>query len=355
VIHWPAGIKARGEVRNQYHHAVDIVPTILECCGVEFPDTVDGVAQVPLAGVSMKYTFEADGPTRKQRQYYEMMGHRGIWADGWKAVTVHGPVSRMGNYESDEWQLFHTDDDRSEAHDVADRYPDKLEELKALWLEEAKRNDVLPLSDHASADLPPGMLYHVPVPPSGRYTYYPGTAPIPEASAAGTVNRSFKILAEVEFTPDSEGAIVAQGSRFGGYALFVKDGKLYYVYNFLGIPPEQQLIADAPTDGTHVIGVEFTKERVGEHKEPHGPCRLYVDDEVVAEAEIRTIYTRYGLAGEGLCVGYDSGDSVSREYRPKFEFTGGTIHKVVYDVSDDHYLDIENHFAAAMARDRGRW
>jgi hypothetical protein len=174
---------------------------------------------------------------------------------------------------------------------------------------------------------------------------------IPEASAAGTVNRSFKILAEVEFTPSSEGVIVAQGSRFGGYALFVKEAKLYYVYNFLGVPPEQLLIADAPTSGMHLVGVESTKETVGEHKEPHGPCKLYVDDEVVAEAEIRTIYTRYGLAGEGLCVGFDSGDSVSKEYRPNFEFTGGTIHKVVFDAGDDHYLDLENHYAAAMARD----
>ena len=110
---------------------------------------------------------------------------------------------------------------------------------------------------------------------------------IPEASAARTTNASHKILAEVEFTPDSEGVIVAQGSRFGGYTLFVKDGKLTYVYNFLGIPPEQKVVADAPTSGTHVVGIEFTKERVGEHHEPHGPLKLHVDDEVVAEAEIR--------------------------------------------------------------------
>jgi hypothetical protein len=136
------------------------------------------------------------------------------------------------------------------------------------------------------------------------------------------LDRSFKILADVELTPASAGVIVAQGSRFGGYSLFVKDAKLYYVYNFLGVPPEQQLIADLPAPGRHLIGVEFTKVSVGQHKEPHGPCKLYVDDNVVAEAEIRTIYTRYGLPGEGLCVGYDSGDSVSKEYRPRSSSPG---------------------------------
>ena len=125
-------------------------------------------------------------------------------------------------------------------------------------------------------------------PTSGQYTYYPGTSEVPEASAASTTNVSHRILAEVEFTPDSQGVIVAQGSRFGGFSLFVKDGKLTYAYNFLGIPPEQRIVADAPTSGTHIVGIEFTKERTGEHHEPHGPLKLFVDDEVVAEEEIRT-------------------------------------------------------------------
>jgi hypothetical protein len=145
--------------------------------------------------------------------------------------------------------------------------------------------------------------------------------------------------------------IVAQGSRFGGYSLFVKDGKLTYVYNFLGIPPEQRVVADAPTSGTHLVGIEFTKERVGEYHEPHGTLKLHVDEEVVAEAEIRTILSRYSLCGEGLCIGYDGGDAVSSEYKPKFEFTGGKIVKVVFDVADDAYVDVERELAAAMARD----
>jgi hypothetical protein len=145
--------------------------------------------------------------------------------------------------------------------------------------------------------------------------------------------------------------IFAQGSRFGGYTLFVKDGKLTYVYNFLGIPPEQEIVADAPTSGTHIVGVDFTREKAGEHHEPIGTLKLFVDDEVVAEDEIRTVASRYSLCGEGLCIGYDGGDAVSSEYKPKFEFTRGRIVKVVFDVADDAYVDVEQEMAAAIARD----
>ncbi len=148
VIHWPAGIQARGEVRDQYHHSTDIVPTIYDVCGVECRRRTTARSRRPLAGVSMRYSFDdADAPTRKETQYYEMLGARGIWHEGWKAVTVHGPMSAMKRFEDDQWQLFHTDEDRSEAHDVAEQHPERVEELKALWMEEAKANDVLPLND----------------------------------------------------------------------------------------------------------------------------------------------------------------------------------------------------------------
>ena len=145
--------------------------------------------------------------------------------------------------------------------------------------------------------------------------------------------------------------IFASGSRFGGHSLFVKDGNLVYAYNFLGVPPEIRIVAPAPRSGPHVVGVEFTKERVGEHHESYGPLKLYVDEEVVAEGEIRTVTGHFSLCGEGLCIGYDSGDAVSSEYDAGFAFTGGTIAKVVFDVADDAYIDVERHLAAAMARD----
>jgi arylsulfatase len=350
VIHWPKGIKAKGEVRHQYHHCTDIVPTILEACGVPMPEVIDGVKQAPLAGVSMLYSFDSpDAPTTKETQYYEMLGTRGIWSKGWKAATIHAPLpSDQGNFDKDVWQLFHTDADRAEARDLAAEHPDKLKELIALWFSEAEKNNVLPLVDLGVRAIHEAE-YHAPK--RDRYVYYPGTTEVPEAAAARTLGVSFNILAEVEFTGDSQGVIVAQGSRFGGYSLFVKGGKLFYVYNFLGIPPEQRLVCEAPKLGKHIVGVEFVKERISELGEAFGVMTLHVDEQIVAQAPFRTQTGRYILCGEGLCVGYDGGDAVSSEYRPQFPFTGGRVVKVIYDIADDAYIDVERKLAAALARD----
>ncbi|MRG59636.1 sulfatase-like hydrolase/transferase [Agromyces sp. CFH 90414] len=357
VIHWPAGIAAKGEVRSQYHHCTDIVPTILDVCGVQMPEVYAGVEQTPLPGVSMRYSFDADGPTTKQTQYYEMLGSRGIWHEGWKAVAEHGPMGGFSGFDEDRWQLFHTDVDRAEAHDLAAEHPEKLEELKALWLEDAKANDVLPLNDLQIIGNPKdfetfvAMEFHQPAPPSGRFVYYPGTSEVPERSAANVHNVSYKILAEVELTSESEGVVFAHGSRFGGHALFVKDGTITYAYNFLGIPPEDRIQAPAPVSGRHIIGVEFTKERLGEYREGIGPLKLYVDETLVAEQEIRTVMGHFSLCGEGLTIGRDSADPVSALYGPGFDWKGGAIEKVVFDIADDAYIDLEAHLAAAMARD----
>ncbi len=358
VIHWPAGIKAKGEVRHQYHHSTDIVLTILDVCGVEFPDIYNGVAQNPLSGVSMRYSFDnAEAATSKVTQHYEMFGNRGIWHNGWKAVTEHGPGSGVSNFDSDRWQLFHTDEDRSEAHDIADQHPDKVAELKTLWMREAEANNVLTLNDLQILGNPKdfetfvSMEFKIPVPLGGQYVYYPGTTEVPERTAANVHGVSYKVLAEVELTAESQGVIFACGSRFGGHALFVKDGRVTYAYNFLGIPPEDHISAATPTPGKHIIGVEFTKERMGEHRESIGPLKLYIDDQLVAEHEIRTSLGHFSLCGEGLCVGFDSADPVSTLYSSGFPFTGGEIVKVVFDVADDAYVDVEQHLAAAMARD----
>ncbi|QNE34883.1 arylsulfatase [Leifsonia shinshuensis] len=353
IVHWPKGIAARGEVRSQYHHCTDIVPTILEACGVTMPDVVAGAEQTPLPGVAMNYSFDAaDTPTKKTVQYYEMLGTRGLYHDGWKIVAEHGPVPiGLGKFDQDRWQLFHVAEDRSEAVDLAEQHPDKVEELKALWLEEAKKYDVLPLNDLGIADFIK-LEYHKPVPADGRFTYYPGTTEVQEASAARTQGVSYKILAEVDFTGSSEGVIVAQGSRFGGYSLFVKNGELVWVSNFLGIPPDQRLAAPAPTEGRHIVGVDFEKEGHGEHGEALGTATLYIDEEAVASGPQRTQLGRYALTGEGLSVGYDSGDAVTPEYGSvTFPFTGGEIHKVVYDVAGDVYLDLEHEFGARLASD----
>jgi len=352
VIHWPKGIKAKGEIRNQYHHCTDIMPTILECCGIEMPEVIDGQKQSPLAGVSMRYSFDdAKAPTTKETQYYEMVGTRGIWHKGWKAATLHAPAtSDQGHFDKDVWELYNTEEDRAEAKDLAAQNPEKLKELQDLWMAEAKKNNVLPLIDSGVAAIH-ALEFHAAPPESGRYVFYPGTTEVPEATAPRTLGSSFKALAEVEFTGDSKGVIFAQGSRFGGYSLFVKGGKLMFVYNFLGVPPEQRLTCDAPSLGKHIVGVEFTKESVSEKLEAWGQMKLNVDDKVVAEGKFRIQSGHYALCGEGLSIGIDSGDSVSSEYKPTFEFSGGRVIKVVFDVAKDTYVNVEKAMAASMARD----
>src|SRR5262245_41485949 len=352
VIHWPKGIKAKGELRDQYHHCTDIVPTILECCGVEMPETVNGYKQTPLVGTSMRYSFDdAKAATTKETQYYEMLGTRGIWHKGWKASTLHAPLpANQGNFDKDRWELFNTDIDRAEATDLAEKEPERLKQLIDLWMEEAKRYNVLPLVDVDVYTLHE-MEYHAEILPGGRYIYYPGTTEVAEAAAAPTRGVSFKALAEVEFTTGSQGVIFAQGSRFGGHALIVKGGKLIYINNFIGVPPEQRLTCDMPSLGKHIVGVEFKKEGLGKYHECLGQMKLYVDEKVAAEGPFRTQTGHYALCGEGLCIGRDSGDSVSGEYKPPFAFSGGTVVKVIFDVADDAYVNVEKAMAATMARD----
>lgn len=343
VISWPKGIKARGELRNQYHHSVDIVPTILDICGLKMPGVYNGVKQYPLSGVSMKYTFDAkpDDPTQKKVQYYEMLGTRGIWADGWKAASVHAPLTGKGHFDNDDWQLYHVAADRSESTDLAKENPQKLKELKDLWMEEAKKNNGLPLDDRTAVELL-GIERPAQEPPRERYMYYPGTGAVPEGVAANIRGRSYKILSNVEVTDaNSSGVIFAHGSRFGGHALFIKDHKLYYVYNFLGIKPEQVFSAPVLKPGKYTFGVEFTKDSTGKYGEAIGTLKLFVNDKMVAEGPLRTQPGKFTLAGDGLCVGFDSGDAVSSLYEAPGKFKGGTIDFVGITVEKTSYNDLQ--------------
>ncbi len=351
IVHWPNGIKAKGEMRHQYHHATDIVPTILDVTGLEMPAVYRGVEQYPLNGVSMRYSFDqAHAPTTKKRQYFSMLGTRGIWADGWKASAVHAPISNKGNFDKDAWELYHVDEDRSESRNLAVEYPEKLQELIDAWFEEAEANFVLPLDDRTATQM---LAVERPQaePPRSRYVYYPDTSPVPEGAAVNVRGRSYKIIADVSVTPDSQGVIFAHGSRFGGHTLFIKDRKLHYVYNFLGIKPEQTFVSPELPAGDLTLGVEFVRESAGEHGESLGTAKLYVGDNVVAEGPLRTQPGKFTLSGDGLCVGFDSADPVSRSYPPGFEFTGGRILGVGVDVGEDVYVDLEREAAAAFARD----
>jgi arylsulfatase A-like enzyme len=353
VVSWPKGIKARGEVRNQYHHCTDIVPTILEICGLEMPKVYNGVEQYPLSGVSMRYTFEAkpDAPTRKKRQYYAMLGTRGIWEDGWKAAALHTPFIGRGHFDQDEWELYHVDADRAESINLAKQHPEKLQALIKAWFEEADKNLVLPLDDRTAMEQL-GVERPTEEPPRERYIYYPDTSPVPESVAVNCRGRSYKILADVEIaSADCSGVIIAHGSRFGGHALFIKDKKLYYVYNFLGIKPEQKFVSPELKPGKYTLGMEFARERAGEHNESLGTTKLYVNDKVVAEGPMKTQPAKFTLSGDGLCIGYDSGDAVSDEYKSPGRFKGGKIQFVGVTVEKAQYLDLASLAAAALAVD----
>lgn len=344
VISWPKGIKAKGEIRHQYHHSTDIVPTLLEACGIEMPEVYNGVKQTPLSGVSMAYSFDAEpnGPTKKEVQYYCMLGTRGIWKDGWKAAAVHAPISGKGNFDKDVWELYHVAEDRSETNNLAEEHPEKLQELIDEWFKQAEINKVLPLDDRGAAEL---LTVERPSQEAkkDRYVYYPNTAPVPEGVAVNIRGRNYKILANVEITDaNAEGVIFAHGSRFGGHSLFIKDKKLYYVYNFLGIKPEQVFISNTTLKpGKYTLGMEFVREKAGEYGESLGNTKLYINETVVAEGSMRTQPAKFTLSGDGLCVGYDSGDNVSNLYKSPGEFEGGKIQAVGVTVEGTPYVDLE--------------
>ena len=358
VISWPKGIKAKGQVRNQYHHSVDIMPTILDVCGLKMPTSYRGVKQLPLSGVSMRYTFDAkpDAPTKKKRQYYAMLGTRGLWEKGWKVAALHAPLREDAthvilNFDKDEWELYNVDKDRSESTNLAKKYPAKVKALVKAWFDEAKKNKVLPLDDRSAAELL-GVERPSEEAPRERYMYYPGTSPVPEGVAVNVRGRSYKILADVEITePNCSGVIFAHGSRFGGHSLFIKDMKLYYVYNFLGIKPEQTFVSETLKPGKYTFGMEFVREKAGKYKESIGKTTLYVNESIVAQGEMKTQPGKFTLSGDGLCVGRDSGDAVSEQYASPGTFIGGTIKFVGVTVEKKQYLDLEKLAAAAFAVD----
>ncbi|WP_428356412.1 arylsulfatase [Methyloprofundus sp.] len=343
IISWPKGIKAKGEIRQQYHHSVDIVPTILELTGLDMPKVYKGVEQEPLSGVSMAYTFDAkpDGPTRKEVQYFAMLGSRGIWKEGWKAAAVHAPLSGKGHFDKDDWELYHVASDRSESKDLAKENPEKLQELVEAWFVEAEKNNVLPLDDRSAAEI---ISIERPSqePARDRYVYYPNTAPVPEGVAVNVRGRSYKILANVELTDKASGVIFAHGSRFGGHSLFIKNNKLYYVYNFLGIKPEQVFESSIKLmPGKHTLGMEFSREKTGKNGESVGTTKLYINEELVAEGSMKTQPAKFTLSGDGLCIAYDSGDAVSELYPSPSKFSGGTIDLVGVTVEGTPYIDLE--------------
>ena len=354
IVSWPAGTKARGEIRDQYHHAIDLVPTVLDVLGVEAPETIKGHVQSPFDGVSMRESIDdASVPSGRKTQFYSMLGSRSIWHEGWKAVTTHPTIAGWGNFNDDEWELYHVDVDRAELMNLASEQPDKLRELVNVWFSEAGANGAFPLDDRSALEImatPRPQL----TAPRDRYVYYPDTAAVSEWQSVNVKNRSFTIGALVDIPASgAEGVLFAQGSRFGGHALFVKDNRLHYVNNFVGIT-EQKIVGseDLPAGENLILSASFEKEAQKDDRAT-GTLSLYHGDQKVGEAQIKIQLGAFAIAGASLYVGRHEGEPVTEDYpgEPPHSFTGGTINRVAIDVSGDPYLDLEREAELMLMRE----
>ncbi len=354
IISWPAGMSARGEIRHQYHHAIDLVPTILDVLGVEAPARIKGHVQSGFDGVSMRYSFAGAGaPGARSTQFYSMLGSRAIWHEGWKAVTDHPTIAGWSNFNLDEWQLYDTEHDRSELHDLAAENPEKVSELVNLWFAQAGANGAFPLDDRS-----PVEIINTPRPqlskPRSRYRYYPGAADVPEAQAVNVRGRSYAIGALVDLpAAGAEGVLFAQGSHFGGHALYVKQNRLHYAYNFVGstvttIAADREL----PTGEDLILSAAFEKDGEDPPGVATGILSIYHADEKVGEERIKTQPGTFGLTGSGLTVGRST-TAITDDYpgaRP-WRFTGGTLKFVAVDVSGEPYVDLEREAQAMLMRE----
>jgi arylsulfatase len=340
VISWPARIKDKGGIRTQFHHVIDVVPTIADATGIPFPTMLNGVKQKPLEGVSMAYTFEnASAPSQHKAQYFEMIGNRAIYSDGWVAATtpLRVPWINFGaspNPDDFKWELYHVSEDFSEANNLAEQNPDKLKEMQAIFDREAKKYQVYPLDSSMGERMDPAIR---PSLTRGRteFTYYPGMIRIPEGTSPDVKNKSFGMTADVEISEGgSNGVLATQGGRFGGWGLLQTDGKPEFVYAFSNQPEHKYKIAsDEPlTPGKHAIHFDFKYDGGGIGK--GGTGTLLVDGKQVAQGRIeRTIRARFSL-DETFDVGEDTGTPVVEDYVDKMPFKfSGTLDRFIIDLS----------------------
>ena len=341
VVHWPNGIKSKGEIRSQYHHISDIAPTIMQAAGVERPDEYHGIEQQPFTGVPMNYSFDnADAPNAKKRQYYEMFGNRAIWVDGWKAVTLHAnrmpwDVNVVQPFEDDVWELYNVEEDFSESNDLAEEYPEKLEELKKIFEEEAWANQVYPMYDDMLARL--NAVNYVLFGDKKEFTYFaPGAVRIAEKASAPVKGRSHKIETTIDLKGDEDGVIVACGGMTGGYTMYIKDGKLHFDYNFLDGVHYHLTSSKLPTGPTDLkFNFILDKSKIdGTLKPWSGTGELYVNGKKVDEDYFEMMHiSTYSLA-ETFDVGMDSGTQVDKDYEgDPFAFTG-TLDRVIVTLTD---------------------
>jgi arylsulfatase len=342
VVHWPAGIDARGEVRHQWHHVVDVLPTLLEVAGVPVPEVVNGVEQQPLDGVSFRYSFnDAGAPERHVTQYFEMFGNRGIYHEGWTAVAKHKTPwetarTNTPSLADDRWELYDTRSDWTQARDLAAEEPVLLAELQDLFLREARRNQVLPMDDQLSGRFDARTAGR-PAPPRS-IRLLPGAGRLREDAVPSLKNTSFAIRASFSSGTDTEGVLVAQGGGFGGWSLYVRDGLLTYAYNFGAVTVTHVRAATPLSAGDHEVEVLFSYDGGGLGR--GGDVRLVVDGEKVGEGRIEQTLPFFYSMDQTLDVGLDRGTPVTSDYGSAegrgrgFPFTG-LIREVVLQAGDD--------------------
>ncbi|WP_197035483.1 arylsulfatase [Paenibacillus sp. UNC451MF] len=328
IIQWPQGsIEHSERVRSQFHYITDITPTVLELLNIQPPESIRGIQQLPIHGTSMAYTFnKSDEPTRRATQHFEMMGNRAIIHNGWKAVTNH---VRGTSFEDDIWDLYDLLHDYNEVNNLADTYPDRLQELIDLWWKEAEQHDVLPLRNAGWNDL----AKHNPesVTARNKFTYYSGVAIIGSAAAPPTVNRSYSITAYIERPdPSCEGVFVAMGNYDGGYTLYIRNNRLHFEYNHMRTLYALISECEIPT-GKLEIRFVFSKQPLS----TAGIGSLYINGNLVGERKFPRTY-KYKISRKGLSIGRDALPTVTEMYLDEGEYPyTGTIQKVVYELSDD--------------------
>jgi arylsulfatase A-like enzyme len=359
IVHWPKGIKGKGEIRSQFHHVIDVAPTILEAAGLPEPVSVNGVQQRPIEGVSMLYSFnDAKAVERHETQYFEMFGNRGIYHKGWTAVTKHGtPWILVGRktvpFDDDVWELYDTSKDWSQAKDLAKELPQKLHELQRLWLLEAGRYNVLPLDDDPAHRFNPETAGRPMLIKGKTQLLFGGMGRLSENCVINIKNKSHSVTAEIVVPQGgAEGVIIAQGANIGGWSLYAKDGKLKYCYNLGGVQHFYVEGDSAIPQGEHQVRMEFAYSNGGLGK--GGKVNLYTDGKKVGEGDIPATLPMVFSADDGCDVGEDSGAPVSEDYGPHGNSFNGRIKGVQLDISDegsaDHLVKPEDALRIAMAR-----
>jgi len=341
VVHWPDGISARGEVRSQFTHVIDVAPTILAAAGIPEPTFVMGVQQSPIEGTAMNYTFESDDVAERHNlQYFEMAGNRGIYFQGWSAVTRHStpwlPNEELPALDDDVWELYDGRTDWTQARDLVADHPDKLAALQRLWLIEAVKYNVLPIDDRRFERINPTIAGRPQLIKGTTQVLFPGMKRLSEHSVIDIKNRSFSVTASVEIATagPTEGVVIAQGGRFGGWALYFKDGYAAFVYNLLGMTEFITTASEVLSPGSHQVRAEFAYDGGGLAK--GGDVTLFYDGTPVGKGRVEQTQPMVFSAEETTDIGEDYGLPVSQDYAGASKFTG-RISVVQIDVgTDDH-------------------